>query len=87
MALSYIKPTENEETVEITERLALTEDGRAVPEGSADARWLYAIPGQRIPRSEAERYGLLKTAEPAPGSISEPETVPERPRRGRPRTK
>lgn len=41
-------------------RLALTEDGRLVPEGHADARWLYAIPGQYIPLADAERYGLVK---------------------------
>lgn len=44
---------------EITERLALTEDGRAVPENDPDARWLFAIPGQSISLGEARRVGLV----------------------------
>ena len=49
------------DTYIVTERLALTEDDRLVPEESAEARWLYAIPGQRIPLAEAQRYGLVAT--------------------------
>lgn len=47
------------EWFEVTERLYLTEDGRAVPEGDPDQRWLYAIPGSRVPLSEAKKYGLV----------------------------
>lgn len=43
---------------EITERLYRTEDGRVVPEGDPDARWLYAVPGQRVPLEEAVELGI-----------------------------
>lgn len=49
-----------EEYVEVDARLCLTEDGeRLVPEGDPDARWLFCTPGQKIPRREAEKYGLI----------------------------
>lgn len=64
----------------VTERLALTEDGRVVPEESRDARWLYAIPGARVPMVEAIRYGLVKAA----AGMAPPELEPVKPRRGRP---
>jgi hypothetical protein len=40
------------------QRLCLTEDGCLVAEGDPSARWLYCVPGQEIPRHEAEHYGL-----------------------------
>ncbi len=46
-------------TFEVTERLYLTGDDELVPEGDPDARWLYAVPGKRIPLEEAEKYGLV----------------------------
>lgn len=49
----------------VTERLYETEDGRAVPEGHPDARWLLAVPGQQIPEEVAAANGIL-TAEPEP---------------------
>lgn len=59
--------------VEATARLCLTEDDRLVPEGDPAGRWLYCIPGRMIPRAEAEKYGLLQSADdPAPESADEP---------------
>ena len=65
MALEIIRPPKGAdmEMYEVTERLVLTADGRVVPEGDPDGRWLYAIPGQQVPLAEAERYGLVKQAE------------------------
>lgn len=61
MALEFVKQRKesNVDTYEVTERLALTEDGRVVPEDSPEARWLYAIPGQQIPLEETLKYGLV----------------------------
>ncbi|MFF8831381.1 hypothetical protein [Streptomyces sp. NPDC015131] len=54
------------DTVEIKQRLCLTEDGkRVVPEDDPEARWLWAIPGQRVSRKEAERLGALEHASKA----------------------
>lgn len=61
----------------VKERLCLTEDGRAVPEDDPDARWLYAIPGAKIPLEEAQRYGLIdasnndQAAEPSPDAAGD----------------
>lgn len=66
MALKYVKDEEEEtNVVTATARLCRTEDDRLVPESDPDARWLYCIPGQKIPRQEAERYGLLAKADTA----------------------
>lgn len=54
------------------ERLCLTSDDRVVAEGDPAARWLYAIPGQRIGRADAQRYGLLPAPEPEPEPGSTP---------------
>lgn len=51
-------------TFEVTERLYLTEDDKVVSEGDPDARWLYAVPGKRIPMSEAKKAGLVKSRKP-----------------------
>lgn len=55
----------NEPMVEVHERLCLTEDGRLVDESDPAARWLYCLPGHKVPLSEAQRYGLV-TPEPEP---------------------
>ncbi|MEV4096964.1 hypothetical protein [Streptosporangium saharense] len=48
------------ERITADRRLYLVEDrSRVVVEDDLDARWLYCVPGQPIPRAEAERYGLL----------------------------
>jgi hypothetical protein len=57
-------PAQNDEAGDekyvVQERLALTEDEqRLVPEESAEARWLYAIPGQEISMADAIRFGLV----------------------------
>lgn len=46
--------------VESDERLWLTQDDQVVSEGDPAAAFLFAIPGQRISREDAERYGLVK---------------------------
>lgn len=47
--------------VEAEERLWLTADKEGlVPDGHADAAFLFCAPGQPIPIEEAERYGLVK---------------------------
>lgn len=46
----------------ITERLALTEDDRLVPEEDPDARWLFATTGQEIALKDAVKYGLTDCA-------------------------
>lgn len=41
----------------------LTEDrSRVVPEGHADARWLWAAPGDEVPHAEAVRLGAIRPA-------------------------
>lgn len=60
MALEFVKPTDSDDWVEATERLCRTEDDRLVPENDPDARWLFCIPGARISKADAERYGLVK---------------------------
>lgn len=48
------------DTVVIDRHLYLTEDReRVVEEGDADARWLWATPGMRVPQREAERLGAV----------------------------
>lgn len=43
--------------VVIQGRWCLTEDGKVVPEGDPDARWLWAIHGQEMPEDECKRVG------------------------------
>lgn len=50
---------DDDDKVEVQQRLCLTEDGRLVDENDPAARWLYCVPGARIPRDEAAKYGLL----------------------------
>lgn len=61
-----------EEYVEVNARLCRTEDGRLVEESDPDARWLFCVPGQRIPRSEAEKYGLIESGQKAQPEESTP---------------
>lgn len=78
LAFNYdSKENEPVDTYEVYERLCLTEDERLVSEGDPAGRWLYAIPGQKIPMAEAIRYGLVdgppsesKVEEPAPAKKS-----------------
>ena len=51
-----------------TQRLYLTADRESVVgEGDASAATLYAVPGDEIPDSAAEKFGLVDGALPAKG--------------------
>lgn len=51
-----------------TQRLYLTADReKVVGEGDASAATLYAVPGDEIPDSAAEKFGLVDGALPAKG--------------------
>lgn len=51
------------ELVTATQHWYLTEDhSKVVPEGHQDARWLWAAPGDEVPRDEAERLGAVRPA-------------------------
>ncbi|MEV2277712.1 hypothetical protein AB0I72_19210 [Nocardiopsis sp. NPDC049922] len=67
MALVYERakdPDASKGMVTVERRLYLTEDGeRVVPDGHPAARWLWATPGSRVSRADAERLGAL-TPEP-----------------------
>ncbi len=64
-------------TFEVDKRLYLTGDDRVVPDGDPDARWLYAVPGKRIPLEDAEKYGLVGGADEAPDAESPPDEEAE----------
>lgn len=56
---------------------ALVADGsRVVPETDPAGRWTHWIPGQRVPRTEAERLGAVEPMETV--------QIPAPKRRGRP---
>lgn len=71
LEINYEGGDELMETYDPKERLALTEDGRVVPEGHADARWLYAIPGRPIPMADAIKHGLVSAKAPSAAPESE----------------
>jgi hypothetical protein len=53
--------------VVIEGRWCLTEDSdRIVPEGSSEARWLWAVDGAEMPQAECERVGYGVKQAPAP---------------------
>jgi hypothetical protein len=67
------EPGEMSEIVIIDRHLYLTEDrSRVVEEGDPASRWLWASPGQEVPREEAERLGAVKPAESSAESSAEP---------------
>jgi len=70
------------ETVAIDRHLYLTEDGeRVVEEGDPAGRWLWAAPGNKRPRADAERLGaVVVTPEPAD---PEPKSSPAPPNKSR----
>lgn len=70
-----ITPEENPTMVTCTERLCRTEDGRLVPEDNPAARWLYCVPGQQVPKAEADELGMTSYEEAGsdPGPAEEPE--------------
>lgn len=60
-----IEVTRNEtqatDKVEVDRKLWLTKDrDRVVEDGDPEAAFLYATPGKRVPREEAERLGVVK---------------------------
>lgn len=64
MSFEIVKVGEIKEMVEVDVRLCRTEDDRLVEETNPEARWLYCIPGQKIPKDEAIKYGLIKEQKP-----------------------
>lgn len=51
----------DDDVVTITDRWCLIEDrSRVVPETDSEARWLYWLPGDRVPLEEAQRLGAAK---------------------------
>ena len=59
----------NGATVTATQRLWVSRDGESlVPDGDPNAASLFCVPGKRIAKAEAERFGLVK------GVVQAPET-------------
>lgn len=57
-------------TVEVDQRLWLTDSqDELVQDGDPRAAFLYCTPGKRVPREEAEKFGLL----PSPAASDEPD--------------
>ena len=52
--------------MEVKERLYLTEDGRVVPDGDPDVRWLFAAVGTEITDLAAAKYGIVDGLAPRP---------------------
>lgn len=77
LEINYEGGDEQMEMYDVQERLALTEDGRVVPEGHADARWLFAIPGRPIPMAEAVKHGLVSPKAPKAEKSAESPSVSE----------
>jgi hypothetical protein len=46
-----------------------TDDGRLVRDGDVDAAFLFATPGDPIPLSAAQRFGLAPVPEPEPVTV------------------
>ena len=61
--------------VAATERLYRTEDGRLVPEGHPDARWLFCVPGQMV--AAADLAGQEPADAGAEITPEEPQPEPE----------
>jgi hypothetical protein len=60
-----------------TQRLCLTADKkRVVPEGDPKAAFLYATPGDEIPDSAAEMFGLVDGGLPKKAAKTTTETKP-----------
>lgn len=62
MAFKVEEINETNQSVEVGERLWLTADQQTVvADGDPAAAFLFAAPGTRVSRDDAERYGLVKT--------------------------
>ena len=74
MAFKVNEVESSDQWVESEERLWLTADGESlVGEGDPAAASLFASPGKRISREDAERFGLVK----ARGKQVDKQRVPE----------
>jgi hypothetical protein len=63
MAFKINEKNETASWVEADEKLWLTADReRVVADGDPEAAFLFATPGKRVSREDAERYGLVKSA-------------------------
>ena len=74
--------------MEVKERLYLTEDGRVVPDGDPDVRWLFAALGTEITDGAAAKHGIVDGLAPRPELEPDVEVAKEpakkkRRRRGR----
>ena len=63
--------------MEVKERLYLTEDGRVVPDGDPDVRWLFAAVGTEITDLAAAKYGIVDGLAPRPEPEPNVEAAPE----------
>ena len=63
--------------MEVKERLYLTEDGRVVPDGDPDVRWLFAAKGTEITDGAAAKYGIVDGLAPQPESKVAPGPEPD----------
>jgi hypothetical protein len=63
--------------VVIKGRWCLTEDGKLVPEGDPNARWLWGVDGQEIPDAECKKvgYGEAKMGPVAENKIRRPSSL------------
>ena len=59
--------------MEVKERLYLTEDGRVVPDGDPNVRWLFAALGTEITDVAAAKYGIVDGLAPQPEAAPEPD--------------
>ena len=59
--------------MEVKERLYLTEDGRVVPDGDPDVRWLFAALGTEITDAAAAEHGIVDGLAPQPEAEPEPD--------------
>lgn len=72
IGLNVVDAGDNPVSVTVTQRLWLTADrSRLVVEGDPDAAFLFAIPGHRVPRADAIRYGIPV------GGVPEPVDLPD----------
>ena len=78
LKITYIKEQAPAPKVVASKRLYRTADGeRLVPEGHADAAFLFCAPGQEVPRAEFEEYELDRSLGKAVVAEDEPESETE----------
>jgi|DewCreStandDraft_4_1066084.scaffolds.fasta_scaffold35960_4 hypothetical protein len=72
MGLTISKLDDTGPTVTVERKLWLDADGGLVEDGDPRAAVLYCVPGDEIPRAEAERLGLLKSRRPTRNKARKP---------------